>query len=124
VIVSAAKASEAAGVLEVELSGLTSSMVRRAYRQKAKDCHPDHHGTSKLQEWSRVSWAKEVLMCWVEKHPSEQPVYEVAQRGDCRACEGTGRVKVVQRGFGKPLTMACVICKGLGTVILEEQSDG
>jgi len=121
VIISAAKATEAAGVLGVELTGLTPTTITRAYRAKAKDCHPDHHGTAKLQEWSRVSWAKEALTHWVKKHP-QQEQSEVANTGDCRACAGTGRVRVVrQRGsFGKPLTMACVVCKGVGTVLVEE----
>ena len=121
-IISAAKATEAAAVLEVSLEGLTSSAVTRAYRAKAKDCHPDHHGTSKLQTWARVSWAREALEHWLKKHPPEQEQYNLAKAGDCRACEGSGRVRVVrQRGsFGKPLTMACVVCKGVGTVIVEE----
>ena len=119
-IVSAAKAAEAAGVLEVELDGLTSSAITSAYRAKARDCHPDHHGNAKLEEWSRVSWAKEVLGYWLAKRP--QPVSEAVDLTDppCAACGGVGRLPIVSRGFGKPLTVQCATCKGLGTITVEE----
>lgn len=121
-IISSARAMEAAELLDVPLEGLRASKVKDAFRAKAKDCHPDHHGTEKLQQWARISWAKEALLHWVAKHPPSAPEEEslVSSRGDCRACDGTGRVKVVQRGFGKPLTMSCVICRGMGTVLVEE----
>lgn len=116
----AAKAQEAAGVLEVSLEGLTSDMVSKAYRQKAKGCHPDHHGNSKLSDWSRVSWAKECLDRWLDQNP-EQVSKEIAGEGNCRACDGTGRVKVASsRSFGPKLTMMCVICEGTGSVALKE----
>lgn len=124
-IISAQKANEAAEVLGIELTCLTKKVLGSAYRAKAMECHPDHHGTAKLQQWARVSWAREALRIWIEKHPPVEQPKDITKTGDCRACEGTGRVKVVrQRGsFGKPLTMACVICKGLGTVILEEHDE-
>lgn len=111
-IVSSAKAYEAAEVLGVELKTLTPDALRTAYRAKTKECHPDHHGTTKLQMWARVSWAKECLTHWLKHNPtpqkSEVPI------GDCRACGGTGRVKVGGGGFGAPLTMWCVMCEGTG----------
>lgn len=121
-IISAVKAQEAAEVLEVELKGLTSSIIGDAFRKKAKECHPDHHGTVKLGDWAKVSWAKECLTFWLEQNP--QPVEtELAGEGDCRACGGTGRVKV-GRGFSKSLTMVCVICRGEGSVTpLEDDHD-
>lgn len=117
-IISPAKAFEAATVLCVELDTLTADELRRAYRDKAKSCHPDHHGNSKLECWARVSWAKECLGHWLQQKPapSSLPIVE----GTCRACGGSGRVKLAHRQFGPPLTMACLICKGLGTVEPEE----
>jgi len=121
-IVSAAKAQEAADVLEVELNILTSKMLGKAYKKKAKECHPDHHGSEKLHMWARVSWAKDCLVIWLEKrHPlTHEPEIKP---GDCRACGGTGRANVRRSGFGTPLTMECVICRGLGT-ILPQEDDG
>lgn len=117
----AAKASEAAKVLEVELNGLTSDTVRKAYRNKVKECHPDHHGNAKLQMWSQVSWAKEVLDRWLVQNPEPSPSTEIAGTGNCRACEGTGRVRLSTGSFGKPLTMMCVLCNGSGS--LEPKED-
>lgn len=120
-IISTAKALDASKVLGVSLEKLDKRAVVKAFHAKAKTCHPDHHGTDKLHEWARVSWAREALLIWVARHPAEpESQTEITNRGDCRACAGTGRVNVTQRGFGKPLTMACVICKGLGTVLQEE----
>lgn len=121
-IVSAAKAREAADVLEVELNSLTSSALSKAYKKKAKECHPDHHKSERLSMWARVSWAKDCLTMWLERNPMPVAEPEVKQ-GDCRACGGTGRVNARRAGFGTPLTMSCVVCKGLGTVIPEE-NDG
>lgn len=121
-IVSAAKAQEAAEVLEVELNGLTSTILSKAYKGKAKECHPDHHQSDKLQQWARVSWAKDCLTNWLARNPTPTHEPEVLA-GDCRACAGSGRVNARRAGFGTPLTMSCVVCKGLGTVIPEE-NDG
>lgn len=121
-IVSAAKASEAADVLGVELTGLTPDALGKAYKLKAKECHPDHHGSDKLQQWARVSWANDCLKFWIKKHPpvvSEEQ--EIVLTGDCRACKGTGRVEIKRTvGFNKPMTMACIICRGSGSVEPEE----
>lgn len=116
-LVGRVKAEEAAGVLGLPLEGLTDDVLKKAYRSAAKDCHPDHHGTDKLQQWSRVSWAKGCLDNWLAHHPVETAV-EIQLTGDCGACGGSGRVRV-GTGFSK-LTMQCVICKGLGTVLAEE----
>lgn len=116
-----AKAQEAADVLGLELKTLTSEGLGKAYRLKAKDCHPDHHGSSKLDMWARVSWAKECLDHYLVSHPpvTEQDV-KLEGEGNCRACEGTGRVNVRKRGFGPPLTMACIYCRGTGSLEPEE----
>lgn len=122
-IISPAKAAEAAGVLGVKLDELTHDSLKSAYKGKAKECHPDHHGNAKLEMWSKVSWANDCLKHWLQTHrdiPHHEP--EVAL-GDCRACGGTGRVNVVKRGFGAPLTMGCVMCRGLGSITPEE-NDG
>lgn len=119
-IISAVKAGEAAGVLGVELDGLTPDAIGQAYRKKTKECHPDHHGTTKLKQWSEVSWAKECLTHWIKQNPPVQSS-EIIGEGDCRACGGTGRVKVgTGSRFGKPLTMQCVICQGEGSVTPKE----
>lgn len=111
-IVSSAKAHEAAEVLGVTLDDLNDNTLKSAYRAKTKECHPDHHGMTKIQMWARVSWAKECLTHWLHSNPpreqGEVPV------GDCRACGGTGRVKISSSGFGAPLTMWCVMCEGTG----------
>lgn len=123
-IVSAAKAREAAEVLGVELEGLTPKAIQSAYRTKAKACHPDQHGNAKLQEWAKVSWANECLKVWAAKHPPEQPSDSHALALDgppCRVCKGEGRVPVNQGMFSKPLTMQCVMCRGQG--VIEKQED-
>jgi DnaJ-class molecular chaperone len=122
-IISRTKAQEAAEALGVSLDGLTSDAISKAYRAHAKLCHPDHHGHKNLQQWARVSWAKDCLTMWLERNPTPTEESQDQVLGDCRACSGTGRVAVAQRGFGRPLTVVCVVCKGLGTVILEE-NDG
>jgi DnaJ-class molecular chaperone len=120
-IISTAKANEAAGVLDLSLVDLTHEAVTKAYRNKAKDCHPDHHGNGKIEQWSKVSWAKECLNRWLAQRPAEEPQQAPVAKGDCRACRGTGRVVVNRLSrFGTPLTMACLVCKGLGAVIEEE----
>lgn len=120
--ISIGKATEAAEVLGVELPSLTAEVLKKAYRDKAKECHPDHHGNGKLPMWARVSWAQECLKRWLKQTPPQpqQQTLDVALTGDCRACSGTGRVHVGSGRFGKPLTMQCVICRGLGTVEPEE----
>jgi DnaJ-class molecular chaperone len=125
-IVSPAKAAEAANVLGVELDTLTEDEVKKSYRDKAKDCHPDYHGNTQLQLWARISWAKDCLSHWLASRPQQQPEVEELARGElgnCRACGGDGRVKVVSSGFGKPLTMMCVMCRGSG-FIEPEENDG
>lgn len=111
-LITAAKASEAAEVLGVELNSLTPKGLTKAYRDKAKTCHPDHHGVSELQTWARVSWAKEALERWLKATPTLAP--ELVAQGDCRCCGGTGRVNVSSTRIGKPLTMLCVMCDGSG----------
>jgi DnaJ-class molecular chaperone len=120
-IISAVKAQQAADVLGVGLPGLTPDAVRVAYRSKAKECHPDHH-QDKVQQWAEVSWAKEALEHWLRHHPAEEEQSaELAKVGDCRACGGTGRVKVGKGSFGQPLTMHCVMCNGLGSLVEKEK---
>lgn len=115
-MVFAAKASEAAKVLGVELDGLTPDAVSKAYRSKAKTCHPDIHGTAKLADWARLDWANKVMDQWLKQNPAPKPSTEIANAGTCRACDGTGRVKLNSGGFGRSLTMICVLCAGSGTV--------
>ncbi len=118
-IISAAKAAEAASVLEVELNSLTSSALTSAYRNKTKECHPDHHGNAKLDQWARVSWARECLKKWLAMQPAaENPFVE----NGCRACNGSGRVAVTRTsGFAAPLSMVCVLCKGTGELNADEK---
>lgn len=112
-IINAAKAREAAEVLGVGLDGLTLTALTQAYRKAAKGCHPDHHGSEKIKEWARVSWARECLKHWLEKAPTE-PTPDVVEDA-CRACGGKGRVPVRKTaGFGSPLTVLCLMCNGSG----------
>lgn len=116
-IVNAAKAQQAAEVLGVELNGLTPSILGRAYKNKAKECHPDRHGSERLKQWAGVSWANECLKHWLERTPPVE-AQELVKTGDCRACNGTGRVEAAPpSGFGKPVTMQCVMCEGHGSMI-------
>lgn len=117
-IISPAKASEAADILDVTLATLTPEKLTSAYRDRAKECHPDHHGNNELEKWARVSWAKECLAHWLQQKPASDSL--PTSESSCRACGGSGRVKLAQRQFGPPLTMACLVCKGLGVVEPEE----
>ena len=120
-IINAAKATEAAGILGVELETLNPDGLSRAYRTKARDHHPDSAEHYDAEAWARVSWAKEVLVRWLEQRLAHEPkpVTERAHDavGDCRSCAGTGRVVVSKpKGFGaKPVTMMCVMCNGSGS---------
>lgn len=109
-IINAAKAAEAASILGVELNGLTPKSMNDAYRAKSKLCHPDTHDDP--EQWARVSWAKECLLRWLENVPAtEEPTIGA---GNCRACSGKGRIPIPGKGFGKPMTMQCVMCGGSG----------
>lgn len=113
-IISAAKAAEAAKELGVELDTLSPDSLSKAYRTKARESHPDS-GQYDPEKWARVSWSKEVLVRWLERQPAEERQAVVA-KGDCRACGGTGRVPVKRAGFGKPMTLQCVMCNGSGSI--------
>ena len=117
-IINAAKATEAAGILGVELETLSPDGLSRAYRTKARDHHPDSAEDYDPEAWARVSWAKEVLVRWLEHKLAHAPAKaeEPKNLGDCRSCGGTGRVAVSKpKGFGaKPVTVMCVMCNGSG----------
>lgn len=116
-IINAAKATEAAGILGVEIKTLDPEVLSKAYRSKARDHHPDSADEYNPKAWARVSWAKEVLVRWLEQRPAiEEEVKTIP--GDCRACGGTGRVAIARpKGFGaKPSTMMCVMCNGNGSL--------
>ena len=114
-IINAAKATEAAGILGVELDTLCPDELSRAYRAKARQHHPDSADSYSPEAWARVSWAKEVLTRWLEQR-QPVPVVVTATMGDCRSCAGTGRIPITKRkGFGaKPITVMCVMCNGSG----------
>lgn len=113
-IISAAKAREAAEVLGICLEGLIPTTLAAAYRTKAKECHPDHHGSEKIEQWSRINWANECLKHYMKNAPLPRDVVDEVN-GDCRACAGKGRIPVRATGFGKPLMMQCVMCQGTGS---------
>jgi len=116
-MISAAKAHDAAEALGVELATLTPSVLTRAYRNKAKECHPDHHGPKHLSQWARISWSKDALTLWLKQNPPPAPSLEA---GACRACGGTGKIRIKRTGFGVPLSMMCVLCRGTGSGKPEE----
>lgn len=121
-IITAAKVKEAEEVLGVDSKELTPKGLDRAYRIKAKTCHPDHHGTSKLETWAKVSWAKECLARWLQTRPVQEEATSIAINA-CRTCKGEGRVPVKRAGFGEPLSMICIVCKGEGELLTSENSD-
>lgn len=115
-IITAAKATEAAKVLGVELDTLNPDTLSKAYRTLSREHHPDAaRDQYEPETWARISWAKEVLVRWLERLPPPETEFE---KGDCRACAGTGRVPVKKVGFGKPMTLQCVMCNGSGDVTL------
>jgi DnaJ-class molecular chaperone len=120
VLVSPIKAAEAAALLGLDLATLTSDDLSSAYRAKAKDCHPDHHGNSELEKWSRISWAKECLTYWMQQRPAQPSESLIATGPPCHKCGGVGRVRVAGRRFGAPLTIMCTNCRGVGTIEPEE----
>lgn len=117
-IINTAKATEAAKILDVELDALTLDGLTKAYRTKARDHHPDSADKYDAEAWARTSWAKEVLVRWIEQGFAKTAVASgsVENLGSCRSCGGTGRVAVTKpRGFGqRPVTMMCVMCNGSG----------
>lgn len=117
-IISPVKALQAATILGVELGTLTQDELTRAFREKAKCCHPDKLGpdTPASPEWAEISWAKECLAHWLQHRPAAPPDDRVALGPQCHKCNGSGRVKVVGRRFGAPLTMMCTVCRGAGTL--------
>lgn len=119
-MITTAKAAQAASILDVSLEGLTSDMLGSAYRVKAKACHPDHHGQSCMEQWSRVSWANECLKLWLARPQTYTAPPTLPKGPDCLRCGGTGRIAMKRRGFGAPTTMACVNCRGVGSVEPEE----
>ena len=115
-IISAAKAAEAAKELGVELETLSPDSLSKAYRTASAKHHPDAaRDLFNAEKWARVSWAKEVLVRWLERQPPLERE-AVENKGDCRACGGTGRVPVKRTGFGKPMTLHCVMCNGSGAL--------
>lgn len=119
-IISAAKAQEAAKELGVELEGLNPDSLSKAYRTLSREHHPDvARDLYNPEKWARISWAKEVLVRWLERAVVEAS--KEIPKGDCRACGGAGRITVKRAGFGKPMTLQCVMCQGTGDVTLGGQ---
>lgn len=115
-IITAAKAADAAKELGVELETLNVDALTKAYRTASREHHPDAaRDLYDPEKWARISWAKEVLVRWLER-PLTSEREAVKKAGDCRACGGTGRVPVKRAGFGKPMTLQCVMCNGSGSL--------
>jgi hypothetical protein len=112
-IISAAKASQAAEILGVEIETLDAAILGKAFRIKAKGIHPDV-ATYDAAKWAELEWAKECLKRWLERAPP--PAQSEPEKGDCTACGGVGRIPVKSSGFGKPMTVQCVMCLGSGAV--------
>lgn len=106
-IVSRAKAEEAAGVLLVSLATASDIAVNYAYKDMAKITHPDMPGGS-VEAFARVDWAKQVLLAWLQRDTAPVPI----RPSVCTNCKGSGRVKMVH-GI-KTYTVVCGICRGSG----------
>lgn len=108
-------AAKAAEVLDLELEGLTKQMVTGAYRNAAKECHPDT-GTFDPARWNAIGQAQKVLLDWLERR-ARALAPPAGPGGNCRACSGTGRIK---QGLSK-LQMLCVMCGGSGNTEKEKE---
>lgn len=118
-IISVAKANQAAEILGVELATLDTAGLKAAWRTISKTLHPDAAREAFSQEaWAKADWAHTVLKGWLDNHPAAAPAENVLTKGDCLACGGSGRIAVGKpKGFGaKPVTVQCVMCAGSGTV--------
>jgi DnaJ-class molecular chaperone len=112
-IISRAKAEEAAGILHVMLDGLTPELLKGAYRDEAKETHPDAGGSA--EAFARVDWAKCALEAWLEKAEQTAPVHK---QENCTLCDGKGYV-IQRKGLSGGLRRQCGRCRGTGDANLD-----
>lgn len=116
-IVTRAKAEEAAGVLLLDLNdNVQDYNVVAAYRYLARKAHPDMPGGN-VEAFARVDWAKQVLLAWLARDTSVVQL----RKEDCTNCLGTGRVKIMH-GF-KTMQVLCGMCKGSGDAQLDKEKE-
>lgn len=97
--------AEAAAWLGVSVLGLTSSVLKTAFRQKANLTHPDKGGSQ--EDFLKSVQANSVLEPLASTDPS--PETDVTP---CEVCKGKGRV-IIMNGFNQ-MPMKCSACSGRG----------
>lgn len=113
-IVTRAKAEEAALLLGLSLDGLTGDAIGPAYRTAAKDTHPDAGG--KPEDFARVDWAKHALLEWLKKPEASRAPRHVSR--PCDNCKGKGFIQTMQ-GFKMGPRKQCQPCRGTGDADFE-----
>jgi DnaJ-class molecular chaperone len=88
-------------------NGYGKDDVVAAYRNLAKECHPDKGGD--IAKFTEIDRAKCILLKWLETPASQEVVFV---KPDCPNCKGIGRIKI-RKGFGI-LTITCGRCQGSG----------
>lgn len=112
---------EACEILGVEMEGLTQEEVDKAYREAAKECHPDT-GKYDAARWTKIRAAKIELTGYLKRRKAA--LAPSAGRGNCRACGGSGMVQQRSKtGFGLGVRLMCVMCGGSGNVKQKDREE-
>lgn len=103
---------EAALLLGVTLHDLSKDRIQAAFKEKAKEAHPDRGGSN--EEFVEVDRAKEILLLHLSKtKPGRRKVHKAGkQTNECPACGGQGRVRL-HRGLHS-MVVQCGACQGTG----------
>lgn len=80
----------------LSLEGLSVDLVRNAFREAVKECHPDAGGSAELaaHKLDMMASARQTLLKWIEDLPAD----------DCPFCKGTHFVRSNAFGAVKPCT--------------------
>ena len=110
-IITRAKAEEAASVFGFKLDGiLAEDLIIAAYRTEAKKAHPDAGGSP--EAFARVDWAKHALLAWIEQEGAQIEA-PTLQKQKCHKCSGLGFTQA-HVGFRKGARRVCTRCHGSG----------